>query len=87
MCVDEPAVNQNVCPPGYTFHSSLRFCYKYMGTPTDGIAASINCVNSGGTLIAASTLERNHFIFNTIGSGNLGWIGLAMTLTNGQFEW
>jgi hypothetical protein len=89
MCIDSPVVIPPSCPTGYSHEPTLDLCYKYVPSPTtDAITASVDCVNSGGTLMAASSDARNSFIANTLGNGNTRlWIGLTLNLVTSSYEW
>jgi hypothetical protein len=87
MCIDEPAVLQAACPAGYSFSAALSICYKLVTATKTAHLAAVDCVNSGGALMAASSDARNNFIINSVAGTGRAWIGLTWNADNGVFEW
>jgi hypothetical protein len=87
MCIDEPAVLQAACPAGYSFSAALSICYKNVATAKTAHLAAVDCVNSGGALMAASSDARNNFIISNVAGSSRAWIGLTWNAGDGVFEW
>jgi hypothetical protein len=86
LCTPRVPEVLNKCPLGYSLNSDLKICLKTGNTPTDGISASLNCVTSGGTLMAASSVARDKYLDS--GDRVARWLGGTLDLDNPwNFRW
>jgi len=83
------ATTTSGCPVGWTRLPGGAKCFKYMGGPSDWLAAQTSCLAMGGTLAKVESAAEQALVFGLIGTQTTDpvWIGLQDFLQEGTFSW
>jgi hypothetical protein len=75
-----------LCPIDYSYSSDLGICYSYQEIGQSRDSAIEYCKAMNGFLMAASSAERQDFLYRFIGNGHSNlWIGLTLDHSGRRF--